>query len=175
MLNLTVQGTHAYYVSGEHGWALVHNDPIPCGTVTNETTFEAHELVQALEIVQRWGGTIKGAPTANYETIDGWWNGLNMSLKMRGGQSPIVVMNALVDAKTKIANWLAADGDPARVKDVVVFVSAKNVEVARILDFEANGGKFKEILAEGHIKTMYILAKDGKWLVLEASGWTILP
>jgi hypothetical protein len=174
MLNLTAESNHAYYVGGGNGWTLVHNDPIPCGTVINFETFEAHELIQAREIVQRWGGTIKGAPTNNYEAIDGWWNGLNMSLKMRSGDSPIVVMNAIKDAKDKINNWLAGGGDPARVQNVVLFVSAKNVDAARIIDFEANGGKFKQILGEGYIDVMYVLSKDG-WMVLRSTGWTMLP
>jgi|GEM_PF-1775236 len=120
------------------------------------------EYQQAQDVVAYRGGHFEGPPEPNFRGIDGWLDGVPISLKGYGGNSPAGVLTHASSAEREA---LAAG-----YSGVEVFIKAKNVSAHRVIDFATSPpGNLAKIPHQGTISTVYINTADG-WLRIDATG-----
>ncbi|MFI7705829.1 RHS repeat-associated core domain-containing protein [Nonomuraea sp. NPDC049480] len=115
---------------------------------------QPHELVQAREIVDFRGGRFVGA-SPSQPGIDGWLDGAPVSLKAYSGTSPAGVL--------RHASLAESSASKAGFSGVDLYVDAKNVPGATMIDFGVNG-PLAQIPRQGTISSIYVNSADG-WIV----------
>ncbi|WP_188195458.1 DUF6531 domain-containing protein [Nonomuraea sp. SYSU D8015] len=141
-------GLAAYSTTGPKGLTA----GTPPSVVRNG--LQPHELVQAREIVDFRGGRFVGA-TPSHPGIDGWLDGVPVSLKAYSGTSPAGVLRhaSLAESSARKAGFSGVD----------LYVDAKNVPGATMVDFGTNG-PLAQIPRQGTINSIYVNSADG-WVV----------
>ena len=114
------------------------------------------EYLQSLEIVELKGGEIVGQLKRDTPGIDGFYEGVPISLKKYTGSSPSGVLRYSSRAEGRASN--------AAYSDVELYIDAKGVSSEALLDFIPNGG-LSQIPRQGTISSIYINASDG-WIVI---------
>ncbi|NJP91930.1 type IV secretion protein Rhs [Nonomuraea sp. FMUSA5-5] len=114
-----------------------------------------HEPAQALEVARLRGGEFVGPPTTNYAGIDGWLDGVPVSLKEYGGNKPVFVL--------KKAGRADDEARDAGFSGVELYINAKNVPKQELLDFARNG-PLPGIPKQGTLSSIYVNTADG-WVV----------
>ncbi len=113
------------------------------------------EEAQAKELAEYLGGKeFTGPPTNNFEGIDGWLDGQEVSLKEYSGTSPSAVLKHAVKAESQATN--------AGYGNVTLYIKAPNMSSARLADFARNG-PLSQIPGRASIGRIYIRTADG-WL-----------
>ncbi|MCO6008265.1 hypothetical protein NE236_25130 [Actinoallomurus purpureus] len=121
--------------------------------IKNQLT-EAEEA-QAKELAEYLGGKeFTGPPTNNFEGIDGWLDGQEVSLKEYSGTSPSAVLKHAVKAESQATN--------AGYSNVTLYIKAPDMSAARLADFAKNG-PLAQIPGRASIGRIYIRTADG-WL-----------
>jgi hypothetical protein len=145
--NLGVTGTNSYYVLADRTPVLVHNQN-SCIVIPRKMS--AIEAAQAQELGDYAGGkAFIGQPTRNLEGIDGWMDGVPVSLKDTVSRSPAAVLRHLSKSEDQLKK--------ANYRDAVVYIRADNIPVDKMRDFIANG-PIASITTQGHVEDLYIRA-----------------
>ncbi|MCG8425600.1 MAG: hypothetical protein MJE77_47580, partial [Proteobacteria bacterium] len=110
-----------------------------------------HEAAFAREIVAHRGGTFIGATVRNLPGIDGYLNGVAVSLKQTQGGLGAVLRHA---------SKAEASAAKAGFSGVEVFIQAPNVSAARLLDF-ARGGGLSQIPTQGTVSAINVFTGNG--------------
>jgi len=119
-----------------------------------------HEIEQATEITNKFGGKFVGQPKRDTPGIDGFRDGKPVSLKQYEGNKPMAVLKHVSKAETQLKNAGFSNGD--------VFVDAKGVDSKTMIDF-ANKGPLKDIPNQGTVDNIFIRTSDG-WVKIGKNG-----
>lgn len=119
----------------------------------------AAEVAQAADIVAFKGGTFVGQPTSNTPGIDGWLDGVPVSLKELTGNGMTAVQRNIVDGTRQMK---AA----SQVGDMYIDATKTGISVQEVTNWVKPGTPISNILNEGAVNNINI--KNG-WVTLTRS------
>jgi len=141
------------WLGGKGGARLGRGEVVP-------NKLAPHEIEQATEITNKFGGKFVGQTKRDTPGIDGFRDGKPVSLKQYSGNKPAGVLKHLSKAETQLKNAGFSDGD--------VYVDAKGVDSKTMIDF-ANKGPLKDIPNQGNVDNIFIRTSDG-WVKIGKNG-----
>ncbi|MFI6500342.1 DNRLRE domain-containing protein [Nonomuraea typhae] len=116
-----------------------------------------HEFLQADDVVKLRGGEFVGQRVRNMPGIDGFRDGIPVSLKQTGSSSPAAILRHASKAEDQARK--------ANRTGVELYIDAQNMSRNKLLDFIANG-PLQDIPKQGTIGVIYIRT---------AAGWVVVP
>ena len=122
----------------------------------------AAETAQAADIVAFKGGTFVGQPASNTPGIDGWLNGVPVSLKeVTGGNGMLTVQKNITKGTTQMKN-------AGQVGDMYIDATKTGISAQDVTDWVKPGTPISNILSEGTVKNINIKTTSG-WVTLTRS------
>jgi len=121
----------------------------------------AAEAAQAADIIAFKGGKFVGQLTSNTPGIDGWLNGVPVSLKEVTGNGMTAVQRNIVDGTKQMVN-------AKQVGDMYIDAARTGITVQDVTDWVKPGTPISNILSEGAVNNINIKTANG-WVTLTCS------
>ncbi|MFE8645074.1 hemagglutinin repeat-containing protein [Sphingomonas sp. NCPPB 2930] len=121
----------------------------------------AAETTQAADIVAFKGGTFVGQPTSNTPGIDGWLNGVPVSLKEVTGNGMTAVQRNVIGGTNQMSK-------AGQVGDMYIDATKAGVSTQDVTNWVKPGSPIANVLNEGTVKNINIKTTNG-WVTLTRS------
>lgn len=121
----------------------------------------AAETAQAADIVAFKGGKFVGQPASNTPGIDGWLNGVPVSLKEVTGNGMTVVQRNVIGGTNQMSK-------AGQVGDMYVDATKAGVSTQDVTNWVKPGSPIANVLNEGAVNNINIKTKNG-WVTLTRS------
>lgn len=125
----------------------------------------AAETAQAADIVAFKGGKFVGQPASNTPGIDGWLNGVPVSLKEVTGNGMTAVQRNVISG----ANQMSKAG---QVGDMYVDATKAGVATQDVTSWVKPGSPIANVLNEGVVNNINIKTTNG-WVILTRSAMKV--